>query len=426
MQNHQQHQNQRKIHQRQKTMVVLTLHSLQNQRRQFHRNRLILVNLILFNYFHKHINHLFNLGKPSSSKPSVVKKKDEPKKDSNSDDDDDEIIGGSKRKRSRIVRLVDSDDSDRENESDNSQSMDTPTAQITRKKSVSSTVNSPVAKKKIKLDQTSGGNKLSFEEKLQANFAESISLSDVNVKAEEEEPNDIIDAPTVYMHKKLEFLKPQNIRDKKNCKLSDPNYDPGTLYVPEKFLSTLTPAMRQWWEIKSENFDTVIFFKVGKFYELYHMDADVGVTELGFTYMKGEFAHSGFPEQSFNRMATSLVDRGYKVARTEQTETPEMMAERLKHQQRTTKYDKVVKREVCQVVNKGTQVFGQQVAITNEYQPNFMLAIAEKVFVFSTCNKFIDKEKVLNSFVHLYAFFQFSDITYWSPIWCFLYRYFHR
>lgn len=71
--------------------------------------------------------------------------------------------------------------------------------------------------------------------------------------------------------------------------------------------------MRQWWVLKSQNFDSVLFFKVGKFYELYHMDADIGVNELGFTYMRGEFAHSGFPEQSFNRMASSLIERGYKV-----------------------------------------------------------------------------------------------------------------
>lgn len=70
---------------------------------------------------------------------------------------------------------------------------------------------------------------------------------------------------------------------------------------------------RQWWIMKSENMDCVLFFKVGKFYELYHMDADVGVTELGFTYMKGDFAHSGFPEQSYDRMVTSLVAKGFKV-----------------------------------------------------------------------------------------------------------------
>lgn len=104
--------------------------------------------------------------------------------------------------------------------------------------------------------------------------------------------------------------------------------------------------------------------------------------ELGFTYMRGEFAHSGFPEQSFNRMSTSLVERGYKVARIEQTETPKTMEERVKQMKKSTKFDKVVNREICQVVNKGTQVFGQQVEISNEYQPRYMLAIAEKVRIY--------------------------------------------
>lgn len=141
--------------------------------------------------------------------------------------------------------------------------------------------------------------------------------------------------------------------------------------------------MRQWWVIKSQNYDSILFFKVGKFYELYHMDADIGVSELGFTYMRGEFAHSGFPEQSFNRMSTSLVERGYKVARIEQTETPDKMNERVKKMKKSTKFDKVVSREVCQIVNKGTQVFGQQIEISNEYESHFMLAIAEKVCDFS-------------------------------------------
>lgn len=114
------------------------------------------------------------------------------------------------------------------------------------------------------------------------------------------------------------------------------------------------------------------------FPQFFQKDADVGVRELGFTYMRGEFAHSGFPEQAFNRMSTTLIERGYKVARIEQTETPDTMAERVKKMNRPTKFDKVVSREVCQVVNKGTQVFGQQVEISNEYQPRYMLAIAEK------------------------------------------------
>lgn len=304
----------------------------------------------------------------------------------NSDDevgDGKEEIGfGSKRKRSRILRVVDSDDShdsDRENESENIKSKPTNESvdEVARKKP--STFDSPVAKKKIKLDNNgSDPTKLSFEEKLNLNQNQKGTQGLADAKQTEGD-SDIMDTPTVYLHNKLDFLKPQNIRDKNKKRPTDSGYDPGTLYVPADYLEKLTPAMRQYWQLKSENFDSVIFFKVGKFYELYHMDADVGVRELGFTYMKGDFAHSGFPEQSFNRMANSLVSRGFKVARCEQTETPEMMAERVKQMHRPTKFDKVVKREICQVVNRGTQVFGQQVEITNEHQPNYMTAVIEKV-----------------------------------------------
>ena len=36
--------------------------------------------------------------------------------------------------------------------------------------------------------------------------------------------------------------------------------------------------------------------QTGKFYEMFHMDADVGVEVLGLSYMKGHIAHAGFPE----------------------------------------------------------------------------------------------------------------------------------
>lgn len=112
---------------------------------------------------------------------------------------------------------------------------------------------------------------------------------------------------------------------------------------------------------------------------LFHVkDADVGVRELGLTYMKGEYAHAGFPEQAFNRMATALVERGYKVARIEQTETREMNTERTKKMAKATKFDKVVRRELCQVITKGTQVFGQQFDIPHDYEPRYIVAIAEK------------------------------------------------
>lgn len=43
---------------------------------------------------------------------------------------------------------------------------------------------------------------------------------------------------------------------------------------------------RQWWAAKSAYFDTVLFFKVGKFYEMYHMDAVIGVENLNLNYMR--------------------------------------------------------------------------------------------------------------------------------------------
>lgn len=49
-----------------------------------------------------------------------------------------------------------------------------------------------------------------------------------------------------------------------------------------------------------------------------------------FYPFQGEFAHSGFPEIAYSRYADALIQKGYKVARVEQTETPEMMAERCK------------------------------------------------------------------------------------------------
>ena len=75
---------------------------------------------------------------------------------------------------------------------------------------------------------------------------------------------------------------------------------------------------------------------MGKFYELFHMDADIGVSVLNLVYMRGETAHAGFPEVAYSRYATTLVEKGYKVARIEQTETPLMMEERVKNSKRKT------------------------------------------------------------------------------------------
>ncbi|XP_047736038.1 DNA mismatch repair protein Msh6 [Hyalella azteca] len=145
------------------------------------------------------------------------------------------------------------------------------------------------------------------------------------------------------------FLLPENIKDAAGRRLDHPEYDRRTLWVPESFLNQQTPCHRQWWLFKSQNFDTVLFFKMGKFYEFFYMDAEIGVQELGLILMKGTVPHSGFPEISYGRYSSSLIEKGYKVARIEQTETPEMMEKRCKATPRCSKFDKVVRREICQL-----------------------------------------------------------------------------
>jgi len=164
-------------------------------------------------------------------------------------------------------------------------------------------------------------------------------------------------------------------RDINGRKQSDPDYDPKTLYVPPEFRKEQTPALRQWWDLKANNFDVIFFFKVGKFYEVYHQDAVIAVKELGLTFMKGKYAHCGFPEIAFSRYGDSLVSKGYKIARVEQTERPDEMKERTGG----TKADKTVRREICRITTPGTKTFN---LLDNDNATTFskyLLSVVEKV-----------------------------------------------
>ncbi|RNA39510.1 DNA mismatch repair Msh6 isoform X2 [Brachionus plicatilis] len=180
-----------------------------------------------------------------------------------------------------------------------------------------------------------------------------------------------------FKHYNYDFLHDDKIKDLNGRFKNDPNYDPRTLLVPESFKKTITPGLRQWWDLKQRNFDVLLFFKVGKFYELYHMDAVIAVKELGLTFMKGDYAHCGFPEVAFSRFADALVSKGYKVGRVEQTETPDMMAERLKK----IRGDKTVRREICRITTPGTKTFNLlDGEITNAFS-QYLFSIVEKVIM---------------------------------------------
>ena len=87
-----------------------------------------------------------------------------------------------------------------------------------------------------------------------------------------------------HVHHHLRFLR--NLCDKAGKRPTDPAYNPRSLRVvaadwKQVTKKDMTDAVQQWWDLKAQYFDTVLLFKTGKFYELYHMDADVGVRVCG-------------------------------------------------------------------------------------------------------------------------------------------------
>ena len=55
-----------------------------------------------------------------------------------------------------------------------------------------------------------------------------------------------------------------------------------------------------YFKIKSEYFDSVIFFKLGKFYELFYDDAAIGNKYLDLNWMANKM-HVGFPEKTLDK-----------------------------------------------------------------------------------------------------------------------------
>ncbi|PSR94715.1 DNA mismatch repair protein [Actinidia chinensis var. chinensis] len=145
---------------------------------------------------------------------------------------------------------------------------------------------------------------------------------------------------------KLHFLG-ENRRDANRRRPGDLNYDPRTLYLPPDFLKSLTGGQRQWWEFKAKHMDKVLFFK-------------------------GEQPHGGFPEKNFSMNVEKLARKGYRVLVVEQTETPEQLE--LRRKEKGSK-DKVVKREICAVVTKGTLTEGEMMSANPE--ASYLLAVTE-------------------------------------------------
>ncbi|KAF2755000.1 DNA mismatch repair protein Msh6 [Pseudovirgaria hyperparasitica] len=140
-----------------------------------------------------------------------------------------------------------------------------------------------------------------------------------------------------------------------------PDYDPRTLYIPPLAFSKFSPFEKQYWEIKQKFWDTIVFFKKGKFYELYEKDAVIGhqIFDLKLTD-RVNMSMVGVPESSLDHWANQFVAKGFKIARVDQMESAlaKEMRERDddKPVKKAGKEDKIIKRELSAVLTSGTLV----------------------------------------------------------------------
>ena len=111
------------------------------------------------------------------------------------------------------------------------------------------------------------------------------------------------------------FLKQDNIKDANGIRPWEDNYDETSLHIPPTCWKEFTPAMKQYWEIKQFNLEKILFFKLGKFYEIFYMDAIICQKTLDLNWMGGaKKLHIGFPEKALEKYLSKMVNLGYKVA----------------------------------------------------------------------------------------------------------------
>lgn len=122
----------------------------------------------------------------------------------------------------------------------------------------------------------------------------------------------------------------------------------------------LTPMMQQYYELKEQNPDCILFFRLGDFYEMFGDDAKVAskVLEIALTSREagpqGRIPMCGIPHHAAEGYLEKLVRSGYRVAICEQIEDPK-------------EAKGVVKRDVVRVVTPGTFVEGNIEAEENQF-----------------------------------------------------------
>jgi DNA mismatch repair protein MutS len=110
-----------------------------------------------------------------------------------------------------------------------------------------------------------------------------------------------------------------------------------------------SPIRNQYLQIKRQNPDAILFFRMGDFYELFDDDAEIVARELEIALTQRDFGRgekspmAGFPHHAIDGYLARLVSKGYRVAVCEQTSDPALSKG-------------LVEREVIRIVTPGTVI----------------------------------------------------------------------
>jgi len=123
-----------------------------------------------------------------------------------------------------------------------------------------------------------------------------------------------------------------------------------------------TPMMTQWHECKMDAKDALLLFRLGDFYEAFHLDAEILSKELGLTLTARQaIPMCGIPFHTADGYIDKLVAKGFKVAVAEQIGDAEAGKG-------------LVKREVVRIVTPGTLTYSQ---LLSDKQNNFFASISK-------------------------------------------------
>ncbi|MDE7245120.1 MAG: DNA mismatch repair protein MutS [Oscillospiraceae bacterium] len=131
-------------------------------------------------------------------------------------------------------------------------------------------------------------------------------------------------------------------------------------------MAEMTPMMRQYLEIKKQYKDSILFFRLGDFYEMFNEDAKLASRELDLTLTsrdrnkpeEEQTPMCGVPYHSCDGYIARLIAKGYKVAICEQTEDP-------------AQAKGLVKRDIIRVITPGTV----DASMLDSSRPNYICAV---------------------------------------------------